>query len=293
MTRTCAVVTTFNRKGWKKYGAKMVQSFEENWPRNIHMYIYTEDFEPVIDSDRIHNINLLETNPELVNFLGRWGKDKYKNGYEDKLQREGFKFNSVRFSYKTFAVIHAGLNIDVDIVIWLDADTFTFNKIPANFIEGLLPDESKYYCAYLGRGDKKYPECGFVMYNTRHPQHANFLNEWRNLYVTDELFKMDEWHDSYVFDEIRKKYVREGKFLSHDLSPTHKGEGHPFIASVLGGYIDHLKGEIRKELGSSWGVDIKNSHNGNTYWDQIRKDRTRRNKATSKMLIKTRRAEKG
>jgi hypothetical protein len=38
-----AVVTTFNQSGYDKYGSRMIQSFIQNWPTDITLYVYAED----------------------------------------------------------------------------------------------------------------------------------------------------------------------------------------------------------------------------------------------------------
>jgi hypothetical protein len=38
-----AVVTTFNKSGYDKYGSRMIQSFIQNWPADITLYVYAED----------------------------------------------------------------------------------------------------------------------------------------------------------------------------------------------------------------------------------------------------------
>jgi hypothetical protein len=38
-----AVVTTFHKAGYEKYGRKMIETFLENWPKDITLYVYPED----------------------------------------------------------------------------------------------------------------------------------------------------------------------------------------------------------------------------------------------------------
>ena len=56
----------------------------------------------------------------------------------------------------------------------------------------------------------------------------------------------------------------EGKIKENNIS--HNGEifGHPFINSVLGDYMDHLKGN-RKEVGYSRTKELSVKRNGE-YW---------------------------
>ena len=75
---------------------------------------------------------------------------------------------------------------------------------------------------------------------------------WRQLYLGDSLFEVPELPDSFVYDMIRKTF--EGKladFTSYDIAEKDTPSDHPFINSVLGGYMDHLKGDDRKQMGKS------------------------------------------
>ena len=124
-----------------------------------------------------------------------------------------FKWDAVRFANKVICVIHGVRNsIDYDYVVWIDADTFTFRPMPLSFLQNLLPTDSM--LTYLGREreetkNSKYPECGFVGYNLRHPEIQNFVNDWEQLYITDDVFKLLEWHDSFIFWHLNKKYKKE------------------------------------------------------------------------------------
>jgi hypothetical protein len=74
------------------------------------------------------------------------------------------------------------------------------------------------------------------------------------------IFKLEEWHDSYVFGEILNKYKQFN--ADHDYSAQMYlreaktgGGGHPLINTELGKYMDHMKGD-RKKDGRSKSSDI-------------------------------------
>ena len=46
MSRKFAVVTTFNQDGLDLYGQKMIDSFEQNWPNEVDLYVYAEKCTP-------------------------------------------------------------------------------------------------------------------------------------------------------------------------------------------------------------------------------------------------------
>jgi hypothetical protein len=39
-----AVVTTFNASGYDRYASRMIDTFLQNWPKEIDLYVYTEDY---------------------------------------------------------------------------------------------------------------------------------------------------------------------------------------------------------------------------------------------------------
>ena len=158
-------------------------------------------------------------------------------------------------------------------MVWLDADTNIFRPMPFEFITKLLPQNTM--VTYLGRENPtlndggKYPECGFVGYNLQHPETQNFINEWERLYKEDSVFKILEWHDSYVFWHLTKKFKQEKQIEVNDIGKWVGVKGHHvFVNSVLGQYIDHMKGD-RKIKGSSSKKDLKTTINDVEYWKNV------------------------
>lgn len=269
------VVTTFNQAGLDLYGRTMVESFDQHWPQSVDLLVYTENC-TVSGSDRIRVLDLLERSPDLVDFKRQHANNPVANGLVAKdtnvpFKDNAFKWDAVRFSHKVFAIIDACATSDADWVIWLDGDSKTFANIPDSFLPSVCNNSA--LACYLGRREKYHSECGWVAYNLKHPRLVEFMLEWRNLYMNGGIFNLKEYHDSFVFDELRRKYQSQGT-LFHNLSPElpGKGPGHPFIASALGQYMDHMKGSKRKQLGHSLPDDYdRNSGLNSTvpYWRQV------------------------
>lgn len=271
------IITTFNKSGLDRYGQRMINAFDQHWPKHIPLTVYTEDCEPVIPSARVNVVDLATASPDLVSFKQRHANNPVANGLMAKdtqvpFKDNAFKWDAVRFSHKVFSVIHACQNIDSDWIIWLDADTVTFRDVPEDFL-GQVCDPRAMAC-YLGRREKYHSECGWVAYNRRHTDLNHFIDRWRNLYTTEQLFDLREYHDSFVFDVLRKDFQTQQGTYFHNLSPElpGKGPGHPFIASRLGLYMDHMKGDKRKTLGHSLADDFDRNQGLNSdvpYWQQV------------------------
>jgi len=274
---TLSVVTTFPPNRWTAYAKRMIDSHVRFWPDNVILYAYYEGEKPDYSHAKVKFINIEEVNPELLNFKQRHKNDpvangevqeipggvRRLNGAGDKDKNKGsYLWDAVRFAHKTFAVDHAIKNCPTDYVLWLDADTYTFRSISKDFVTGLLPENR--LVNFLGRG-QKYPECGWVCYNKKHHKIKEFMQYWINMYIQDTIFQELEWHDSYLFWQCVKRIA------PNDGVDIGKGAGakghHVFINSVLGSYIDHMKGK-RKVLGKSSKSDLRGDRKEN-YWKNV------------------------
>lgn len=278
--KTYSIVTTFNQAGRDLYGQRMIDSFDQYWPKNVKLYVYTEGCDIKCPSDRVIQVDLASASPNLVAFKERHKNNPRAHGQvlpdgSGPPKDNAFKWNAVRFAHKVFAVIHAVRTICDDWVIWLDADTVTHTAVPETFLQEIC-DDSAMAC-YLGRRRSYHSECGWVAYNRRHTDLLNFIQIWEDYYVTDTIFREQEWHDSFMFDLVRLRFQARGtKFSNISPAEAHrmpgKGINHPFIASRLGEYMDHMKGHKRKALGHSLADDIvRNKGLGveSTYWKNI------------------------
>ena len=270
MPTSKTVITTMSQSGYGQYGKRMIETFDKHWPQSIKLQVYYE-WMPTNKafSDRVEWIDINYACPKLQEFKQRHNSNPHANGIKpgsDPNGKYSYLWDAVKFAHKSYCVSHAALNANSDLVVWLDADVVTHSAIPEGFVESLLPQD--HYCAYLGR-QKIYPECGFVIYDTRSVYNQQFMEDWQDMYRTDSLFNEIEYHDSYLFWILQKKYTARG-MQSFNISEGHPHipGGHVFINSPLGAYMDHLKG-TRKITGRSKRTDIYRPHK-NEYWDKIK-----------------------
>ena len=274
------VITSYKPGTWEQYGKKGIESMAKQFPKEVDIVVYTEEPIPECKYDRIQWIDLNTAEPELLKFKNKHKNDPVANGElqeipggvrrPEELKTKGGKdatkgsylWAAVRFSNKVFCVVNAvRKSKDYDYVVWIDGDTFTFRPVPMDFFKNLLPEKTM--LTYLGRENPKlndggkYPECGFVGYNMKHPEIQNFIDDWEKLYVTDDVFKLLEWHDSYVFWHLSKVYRQERAIEVNDIGYWKGVKGHHvFVNSELGQYMDHMKGK-RKKIGSSSRSDLR------------------------------------
>jgi hypothetical protein len=276
-----AVVTTFHEQGLKDYGQRMIDTFCENWPKEVILHIYPEKCNPRISDHKHVTLTDLESVAALTNFKNRWKNDPKANGdvsadpvrSKRKDAGKGFKWHAVRFAHKVYTIFDCAKKTDADFLVWMDADTICHSPIAINDLYRLIPSDVD--LCFLGRRSK-YSECGLYAMNLKSPMIKSFLEEFQRMYDEAEqgIFQLAEWHDSFVFDAVRLKFpkmkqldwaaslndLRSRPGMSH-------GEGHPLINSEWGAWLDHLKGS-RKSLGRSKREDLK-VRRPEPYWQQF------------------------
>ena len=258
------VLTTFHRAGWEQYGKKMVETFLQHWPEDIVIHLYCEDVETGIKHDRVVEHDIFKTCPPLKDFLAQHNND-HNNGIRNG-QRD-FKFDAIKFCYKVFAQCHRIRNSKADTLLFVDADTVTFAPPPISELQKLLPDDN--FTAYIGRpNNKKLPftETGFIMYNLKHPNTVNFAEVFEDLYTTGKIFDLEYQVDCFTYDTARRITEQTHGAMSNDITgPGGLGKRHPFVNTILGTFMDHLKGDARKAQGRSNIEDFK---------DKVKTERT-------------------
>ena len=269
------VITTFNQQGLDKYGQRCISTFEQFWPAEVDLVVYTEKCTPRITKPNVKCIDLIANSKHCKRFIKRHKDNPEANGgigpHNERIWKPNkhFKWQGLRFSYKVFSIYHAMQNIDTEWVIWLDADTLTHSTVTMDFLDSVSPKDC--VVTHLGRGDRYHSECGWVGYNKTNPMCSDFVEDFASMYKNDTMFDYPEWHDSYLFDVQRKLYRDNRGAQFHNLNPDPdlKGlAGHPFVNSELGKYMDHMKGE-RKTFGHSEPRDIK-LHTDLPYWKGVR-----------------------
>lgn len=251
------IVTTMTAKAWEEFGRRMVESVIALWPvEALPITLYAEDFDP----EPMAGLEVRRLPAWLDEFKQRWGKAPaytgHRNGGYD------YRFDAIKFAHKVAALTDFGLDLFDGVMIWLDADTVTHAAVTPEWLTGLFPEPA--YLAWLDRANS-HPECGFVMFRASNDYHHNFMEAFRNLYTSGDIFKLRETHDSFVlqwlvYDKVTKGKIRQPVSLSGD-----KRWHHPFVSGPLGACLDHFKGPSRKAARRSRPQDLRHPR-PELYW---------------------------
>lgn len=218
------VVTTCHKAGLDQYGHRWLDG-RKLWPKGTEFKFYTEGFTVDCPSKDF---------ADLQDFTGWKARHLF-------YKPPDWRFDVVRFAHKVFA-IHDALYDYRGIGVWLDADVVTHKKTPKGLLEKQV---NGVYVAHYGRTGL-YTETGLIVFDCSHKQHRQFLNTWKDWYLSGRFKKSNQFHDCIGFDLA----LRQTGVPAFNLSGEHHKNMHPMSVTELGKYLDHCKG-ARKELGYS------------------------------------------
>ena len=261
-TRT--VVTSFSPLGYYSYGKRFIEQFARFWPKQVKLIIYLEAPLPIKTTGQIETRMFSKICPEIIEFKARHMNNAKANGFVDG-KTKNYRYDAVKFCHKVFALTHCALSNPSEKLYWIDADTIFFKPITNAFLNQILP--KGYYTSYLGRRDK-HSETGFMGFDLQHNSNIEFMEFWKNIYDQDMIFDLPEWHDCFVYDELRKYFEAKFAVKSFDIRKDYEDDHHPFINSPLGGFMDHLISDRRKEAGCSFASDLRTTRK-ELYWQLV------------------------
>jgi len=220
------IVSTFSDSGYEEYAKNFVNSLNKFLDPSISVYLYVDSKKLFKRNENIHCLLLEQTVPDLTAFKLRNKNKTYKN----------FITDAIRFSHKSYAIWHAALHSDVDMLIWLDADSELIQPVTEKYLQKFLPPS--YFTSYLGRDS--YSETGFIAFDLKNLYCHEFFQIYKNYYDSDRIYTLSAFTDCHVFDSTRTQLENADKIKSHNLTPNLKKQ---HFNETFKGFIIHLKGD--------------------------------------------------
>jgi len=248
------IVTSFSQKGYHEYGKRFIETFLEHW-RDEKLVVYFERGVPSTkpEDPRVEYINLYSFE-DFVAFEQIIGASHpIFSGWMRHPQKDkpiyNFRFDVNRFYRKVYAITDAYINRkgNEQRIAWVDADVSFHKDVPTDFLSQLLPEDKAF--AHLNR-EWLYTEAGFMVFNVGHPLMELFMLLYKSTYFNGAFRYLGEMHDCYVIDLVS----RQLDIPRVSLTVNEKSD-HPFQESVLGEYMVHLKGPVRKQQGQLLDTD--------------------------------------
>lgn len=183
-------VTTFSKNGYEVYGKIWIDTFLAHAASNdVTADIYV-DFNIDIKSDKINFIDYNSSIPNQNLWLLQF-ESSYTGAFYNKKM-------GMRFSYKSFVMIHALENNHDCYVIWLDGDcVFNPDQDHSVFASSILNDK----CIAVQRehnGGDDHCESGIIAFDPDHPDCLIFLNQFKDNYKIENVIHMGSPFDGFI-----------------------------------------------------------------------------------------------
>jgi hypothetical protein len=198
-------ITTFSEIGYNLYGKTWIDTFTNNVKNNnVSADIYVDS--PIqVSNSKIKTINYNIAIPNHKSWCSQFDS-RYSNGHGIYAKKMG-----VRFSYKSFVMMHALENNKDCYVIWLDGDCiFKPNQDFSNFPESLLNGKA-IASQREHNGGNDHMESGVVIFDPDHPDCEKFLDKFKQNYQIENIIKMSSPFDGFIIcksiDQTKIPYV--------------------------------------------------------------------------------------
>lgn len=225
-------ITTFSKSGYHVYGKRWIETFIEM--TGEYENITAEIFVDGMDARDVHS-------NEKVKVYNYHDSITQHSQWEKLFLSETSKTYSwlidscIKFSFKSFVMMHALRNTDEGYVIWLDGDCEIINNNYDTWPENIL--ENKFMACQREKGET-HVETGVVVFDSEHKDKNKFLETFESLYMIPEKFNsFDQLFDGFVvgrtldttdvsYVDLNKEYGLDG--IQSDPSSTFL---HPEIKS--------------------------------------------------------------
>jgi hypothetical protein len=242
---TVKILTTLSQEYWDKTGQYTVKFWNDFIPSKWEFWLHDTPELGIKCSRSLQTKDKNKWIEQAATIANSIPEDKQPFGY----YREWKKF-----CHKSFAQWEAYEEDPTGILIWVDSDVLIKKPFDKSVIERALNGK---FCGYFGR-DRVDPatnkkvrnygrfnvETGVIVYNLDHPMAKTFFEHQKNIYLSNDVFKIYDWADTGVFEEAM---LRTGKEHFHDITGHLPPTTEPIPISFLDEYIDHWMGVANKE----------------------------------------------
>jgi len=185
-------ITTFSKNGYQVYGKTWINSFMEktNLFDNITANIYIDNFDENIlkNNEKIKFFNYEKQIPLRFEWEKIYRKETIHNNHNKDL--------SIKFSYKSFVILHELTHTNVDYLIWLDADCEFLSDDFFNWPENLINEN---FIACQKEDDQEHIETGIIIFNMNHDDKKVFVEKFKSLYMESKEFNnFGQFFDGYA-----------------------------------------------------------------------------------------------
>jgi hypothetical protein len=239
-------ITTFSKSGYEVYGKTWIQSFLDKTKNynNITAELYVDEVPNLDNLDKITFYNYQSSIPERE----IWQNLFVNNSIHDQWNKD----LAIKFSFKSFVMIHALKNTNDGYVIWLDADCIFLGSSFDNWPEILLKDtfvacQREYGCEHV--------ESGIIIFDSNHNDKQKYVDKFESLYMIPSQFNaFGQFFDGYAvgrtLDTINIPYVNLNE--NYGIGGIQSDPGCTFLNPEIKSRFSHNIGITGKRQYQDW-----------------------------------------
>jgi hypothetical protein len=242
-------ITTFSEIGYNLYGKTWIDTFTNNVKNNnVSADIYVDS--PIqVSNEKIKIINYNTAIPHHKSWCAQFDS-RYSNGNGIYAKKMG-----VRFSYKSFVMMHALENNKDCYVIWLDGDCiFKRNQDFSTFPESLLNGKG-IASQREHNGGNDHMESGVVIFDVDHEDCKKFLDKFKQNYEIETIIHMSSPYDGFIIcksiDQTQISYVNLND--EYGRGGIQSDPNETFLHPEINKRFHHNIGITGKQQYSAWG----------------------------------------
>lgn len=200
-------ITTFSQEHIRLYGERFVSTFNK-YNNHLKLYVYAENFKEHDLPGNFVFLDFEQTIPQHRNFLNHINYKKI-NLDPKSINRLS---KALRWSYKSFAIIHALENIKCKYLVWIDADVETIGYLDQTNIDKIA--RGKLITVYpQNLKGELHIESGLVIFNQMHPSIVKIIDHYKKGYHEEEILKLNKPWDGFWLGKYCKNYENEINFI--------------------------------------------------------------------------------
>tara|TARA_Y100000590_G_scaffold143050_1_gene164198 strand:- start:5990 stop:6838 length:849 start_codon:yes stop_codon:yes gene_type:complete len=269
-------VSSIHKEGLEKYGDIFIKSFEENFPNECDLYIYTENCKPKFNRKNIFTVDIFEKcgYDKINNFKNYFNNKDYlnqkKNIYDKVTKKYGINHATDIYAWncKVSSYLHCIKNYSngYDFLIWLDFDLYFINKLSFTKLLNIIKYKDKYtYISSLQSSSNIFSsdirlETGFLVFNLKHHIHTTFIEDYEKKWYlpTKYLFKLENPTDDCFLKYFIDNYCKDKNIKFNNLGclytsikESEKIKNKQILLNdnnLLNYYIRHLTGNYNDKI---------------------------------------------
>lgn len=200
-------ITTFEKEHIELYGKRFINTFNK-FNNHLQLYVYAENFQK---NEVPGNYSLLDFKQTIPHHQSFTEHIKNKKTNLD-LKSTNRLSKALRWSYKSFAIIHALENLKCRYLVWLDGDVETIGCLDLDAIGKINKEKLITVYPQIIKGDL-HIESGLIIFNLKHQSIGKIIEHYKLGYYEREILNLNKPWDGFWLGRYCENNTNEINYI--------------------------------------------------------------------------------